>query len=255
MLRDAHRIDDRGGTGLSVQPRGLDEFLRRHAGDLRRELGGIRLDGTPEVFQALRPLGDEGLVLEALGQDDPDERVYQGHVRAVPLLQVEVGQFREFNRPGVGDDESRFPEADGPLDRGPDDGMALGGVRPDDEDDVGLLEVRDGVRHGSAAERQREAHHGRSVTQPGTMVHVVCPHRRAHELLHQVVFFVCRLGAGEARHGIRAVPVADFAEPLGHERQRLVPRRGHETAVLPHERCPQALVVPDEVGPEPALHA
>ena len=64
--------------------------------------------------------------------------------------------------------------------------------------------LRNGVRHGSAAEGHGKPRDRGGVTQPGAVVHVVRAEAGAHQLLHDVVVLVGCLCRGEPGKGVRA---------------------------------------------------
>ncbi len=149
---------------------------------------------------------------------------------------MEVGETHEVDLARVGDDQLGAV-AHRALDVEGADRVRLGRVRADHEDGVGREDVDEGVGHGAAAQRLREAGDGRGVAEPGAVVDVVRADHGAHELLEEVVLLVRAARRGKAGQGVGAVLVADGDEALGHKAERLVPRGRLQLAGATHERC------------------
>ena len=154
------------------------------------------------------------------------EAIDEGHVCAGLLLHVHLRHPRQFDLARVRHDERDAPLPDGALDRTANDRVTLGRIRTDDEDGVRLVEVLDGVRHRAATKGPGESGHRGSVAEPGAVVHVVRADDGAHELLHDVVFFVRAFRRGEAADRIRAVLLLDPREALRDVVESLVPGSG-----------------------------
>ena len=132
--------------------------------------------GTPVIvfdgFGRVARLGDERLPLlerararsarrrsllrQAFGHDDVRQRVDHGDVRARAQLQVVVGldvrRAHEADRARIDDDELRAL-AQAPLHLRGEHRMAVGRVRADDHDHVGLHDRIELLRAGRLAER------------------------------------------------------------------------------------------------------
>ena len=190
------------------------------------------------------------VVLEDVVHDRVDEEV----VGARLVLDVDVGAAGHPGLAGVADDEARAA-AERLLHLEADDRMRVGRVRADQEQGLRVLDLADAVGHGAGAERQGEAGDGGRVAGGRALVHVVRAAGGARQLLREVVLLVRAAAGTEDRDAVRAVPLADFPHPLSDERERLVPRRLAERAVLADQRLGQALGRMDELEPEAPLHA
>ena len=155
MLRDAHGVQDVGRTGRGVHLRRLADVVGRHAADLRRLLYRHGVESDAQGLVVLRALGDELLVLPAHVDDVPHHAVQQGHVAARLQPQVQMRPPGHVDETGVGHDEGlALTQRLDHLER--EHRVRLGGVRADDEDDIGLVEVVDGVGHRSTAKSRRQ---------------------------------------------------------------------------------------------------
>ncbi len=72
--------------------------------------------------------------------------------------------------------------------------MSLRGVRADYKNAVSFSEFRDGVGHGTAAERCGQTGHGGGMSEASAVVDIIGTQNRPGKLLYQVVFFVGTLG-------------------------------------------------------------
>ena len=91
-------------------------------------------------------------------------------------------------------------------------GMAPGGVRTDQHDEIGELEVVVAHRHHVFAERALVAGDGRRHAQPRVGVDVGRADVALHELVGDVVVLGQQLAGDVERHGLRPVLVDDAAE-------------------------------------------
>jgi hypothetical protein len=90
-LRDAHAPEDDRALGAGVGVGHLAQHLGVDAADLGHLLGRIIADVAGDLVEALGVGGDVLAVVEAVGDDDVDQRVEQGHVGAGPELQHASG--------------------------------------------------------------------------------------------------------------------------------------------------------------------
>ncbi len=150
VLRDPERVEDRRVALARVLARRGDDVGGRDAGHLLGLLGRVAGDDLGDGLHALGVLGDVGVVLEALLQDHVQHRVDQPDVGAGPELQVALGELRQPDLARVGDDE-RCAVAHRLLHAEREHGVRLGRVRPDDEDEAGVLDLGDRVSGGASA--------------------------------------------------------------------------------------------------------
>ncbi|EKD34431.1 MAG: hypothetical protein ACD_75C02342G0003 [uncultured bacterium] len=93
------------------------------------------------------------------------------------------------------------------------------------------------------------------MAKPGTLVDVIRPDRRPHELLHQIILFICAAGGGETGNGVRPVRGFYGAELFRDEVKRLIPCGLMELPVFLDKRFCEALFAIDKFVPETSLHA
>ncbi len=223
VLREPHRPERRRARPARIADGGAADQVGRDPRDLRRQLRGVGAHRLADGVEVMRPRRDEGAVLEPLGEHMVQHRVQQGDIGPRDHLQVDVGAGRELDPPRVGDDELR-PALQGPLDRRPEDRVALRGVRPEEEDHLGLLLYlahRPRGRAGGQGALHR-AHRG-GVAETGAVINVVGAEPRAEELLEDVVLLVGALGALEDRERAAAMRVVEPAQLLGGEIERFLP--------------------------------
>ena len=151
VLRDPERVEDARLPGRGVEARGLVQLLARNARDGLDPLGSVGLDALQQGLVPLAALFDVGLVLPALLDDDAHHPVDQGDVGARAQGQPQVRHPRELRAARVHDDQLRAP-AHGLFHLDADDGMRLGGVGPDDEEQVLVQDFVHRVRHGAASQ-------------------------------------------------------------------------------------------------------
>ena len=121
----------------------------------------------------------------------------------------DVGALGHLVFAQVGDDEALAAELMRALDAGGEDGMVLGRVGSDDEDEAGALDVGDGAGVAAVADGALQAHGGGVLAVAGAVVDVVGSDDGAGELLHEEALLVGALGGGDEGQRIRAVFVAD----------------------------------------------
>ena len=141
------------------------------------------------------------------------------------------------------------------LDARSQNGMALGRVAADDDDEARLLDVLDGagiaaVAHGA----EKPGGRGRLAI-ARTVIHIVGPDHRARQLLHQVAFLVRALRRRDERERIGTIRAFDLGEAARHQVESLIPRRFSEFVVFTNQRLGQAIGTVDIVPPELALDA
>ena len=190
---------------------------------------------------------------------------------SVPGLELEHvgGVAVQGLAPGVHHDEGRLLCR--LLEEGGGDGVVLGGVGADHDDDVGVLARGERGGHRPRADAFEERNDRRGVAQPRTVVDVVGAEALADHLLDEVRLLVRALGGAETGERRSAVAVADRCEPARGAVQRLLPGRLAEMGegiggvdlavgelrrvVPPDERSGEAMGMGHVVEAEPSLHA
>ncbi len=118
-----------------------------------------------------------------------------------------------------------------------------------------VLQVVDAVRGSAGAEGLLHAEGRGAVAHARAAVDVVGAHLHAEEFLHEVVLLVRAARAAHAGQRIGSVLLHDVGEAVHDEVIGFVPGAGNEFAVLPDQRCAQALRVIIEVERITALQA
>ncbi len=154
VLGDPHRVVDSCAFGGADEARELDHLLGRYAGD---EGNLVRCIGRGEHlrlqrFEPFYSCGDIGLVVPVVLDDLLHQAVEQHHVGAGAVSQIEAGMVRHLDPFRIGHYQPRLARGDGPLDMGADDGVGCRGIGADDEDEIRVINARDVVGHGAAAE-------------------------------------------------------------------------------------------------------
>ena len=128
--------------GSLVDQRGLDTR------DVLYGFGSVVLDGLPPLVKAVRVLGDELLVIEAIVDQAVGKGVEERHVATVLDRKVDVGDTRGFDMARVGDDDLAtlfFGSHDTPCD----DRVRIGRVIAEEEYAARILHTGDGARHAT----------------------------------------------------------------------------------------------------------
>jgi hypothetical protein len=196
----------------------LDAADRLHG--FRRELLQMDFELLEAVGVGLDILG----VVEVLGDDDVHHRIEQGHVAAGLEAQHVAGEVLQRLAARVHHDEVGAALG-GLLEIGGRDGMVLGRVGADDDDDVGILDRGERRGDGARADGLHQRGDGRGMAQPGAVVDIVAVEAGAHELLEQIGLLVGALGRAEAGEAAPAMGVADGLEALAGEIEGFLPAR------------------------------
>jgi len=153
------------------------------------------------------------------------------------------------------DDDQPGAAVDRLVDLPHQDRVALGGVRSDDEDEVGPRQIGDGVGHRAAAQGLDHGDGGRGVAEPRAVVHVVGPESGADQPLEEVILLVRAFGRGEPPDRVGAVPVRGLPQLAGGQRDRLVPGDRAEGITVPQQRLRQTVGRGDKLVGGPPLDA
>ncbi len=217
MLGDAHGIDDAGLLGLPIGPGSLDQVLCGDSRDLFHPLRRVLGHHLFQLVKLLGPPGDELLIGQALGDDDIHHAVQPGHVGAGPLLQVQVGQHGGLDGARI-DDDHLGAVGLGPHDARGDQRVGLAGIRPGDQDTVGMLKLGDRVGHCPTAKRGDQTGHRGTVSKAGAVIDVVRSDHGPRQFLYEIVLLIGALGRGQHADGVGAM--------LGLDRSQLFSYKG-----------------------------
>ncbi len=150
MLGDPERVEHGGVLLGRVLARGRADVLGRHSGYAFGLLGRVPRDDLAHRVEVDGVRADVLLVMEPFLEDHVHQRVQQPDVGARPQLQVARRDLGQPDLPRVGDDELR-PPPHGTLHAQREDGMRLGRVRADDEQEAVVVDLGNRVGAGSSA--------------------------------------------------------------------------------------------------------
>ena len=205
-------------------------------------------------------LADEGLVDEALGDDDMGERVEDRDIgsglQREMIVGLDVRALDQIDAARIDDDETRA-RAQTLLQARGEDRMGVGRIGADHDHDVRLVDRLEILRAGRGAEGLGQPEAGRRVANARAGVDVVVAESGANHLLNQEHFLV-----GAARGADRADRVApvlrlnapEFVRRIG---DRLVPGDFAPRILDPlaDHRLENAVLVGGVAIGEPALDA
>ena len=112
--------------------------------DVLYGFGSVVLDGLPPLVKAVRVLGDEFLVVEAIVDQAVGKGVEERDIATVLDRKVDIGDTRSFDMARVGDDNLAtlfFGSHDTPCD----DGVRIGRVIAEEENAARILHTGDGA--------------------------------------------------------------------------------------------------------------
>jgi hypothetical protein len=204
--------------------------------------------------------GEVVLVDPAVPQDQPQQAVHQGEVRAGPDGQVHVGLAGDRRRPRVDGEHRRRVGPVAPVQHPhPEHCLRLGDVVPPQRDRVAVVHVGVGAGLTVGAEAGLERRRRRGGAQPGVAVHVGCAQASLADHGERVVLLEEELAGG-----VEAEPAPTAG--LGQQRfrpgddpvHRLVPAGLDEPVAVADQRPGQpvgagvGLPAVDVLGVEPA---
>jgi hypothetical protein len=230
VLGHPEAVVDRRVGRARIQPCRGSHLCGGHAGDL---LGGLR--AVLRARDELLPLGervrlaallDEGPVDHRLGDHDVPQGVDQGDVGARAQLQMlcrlDVRATHQVDPAGVDHDQCGAL-AQTLLEPGAEDRVPVGGVGPDQQDQVGGLDRLEVLGAGRGAEGLAQPVTGRGVAHPRAGVDVVVAECRPDHLLHHEDLFVGAARRGDPTDGPHPVLGLDRAKAGSGVADRALP--------------------------------
>ncbi len=242
LVHPLREAGDRIGGRAEQLEEARDIGLRQTRGPRRGgEIGRDRAGARQRVLEAGSMGVDIAIVERVRFGEMHQQPAEQRGVRAGRQPQKQVGVLGGGGAARIDHDDlgaALAPVLDHALEQ---HRMTPGGVRADEDDEVGRLEVVVGAGHGVGAEGAAMAGHRGGHAQPRIGVDV----GRADEALHQLVGDVIVLGqqlAGEIEGDrVRAVTLDDALETVGDAVERVGPGNAREAAVgLPKHGVEQA---------------
>ena len=135
----------------------------------------------------------------------------------------DMGRSDDVDPARIGDDQLRAL-AQALLHARSEDRVAVGRVRADDQDDVGLGDRLEVLRAGGGAQRRLQAIAGRRVADAGAGIDIVVAEGGADQLLDQEDFFVGAARGGDRADRLAAIVVLNAPELGRRVADRLLPR-------------------------------
>ena len=243
--------------GAGEQVGQLAQLGDRDAADPLDALGPPGRRAAAHLVEAGGPGRDVLLVDGAGGVEQVQQPEGQCQVCARHRLEEEVGPLGGRGEPRVDDHDPAAPLAE-PVEVARGRRHGLGEVRPDQDHDVGLLDVGERERQPAVDPEGLVAGGGRRRHAPAAVVvDLAGAQRDPGQLAELVGLLVGEPTTAEDRDRVRAGLLAQLAQPVADQVQGLVPRRGAELTGGPvaHERRGEALAVPVQPGRGPALAA
>lgn len=231
---DAHGPADEGGFGGAVEVGYALDGGFREAGDLGYVGRGEVLDEGGEVVEAFDVGIDVAAVDEAVADEDVGDAVEERDVGAGLNGEVEVGHHGGLGDARIGDDEGAVPVA---LETLAEDGVIVGHVGADEEDDVGGFEVGVGAGRAVAAKGELVAGDGAGHAEGGVAVVVGGAEAELDELAEGVELLGEELAGADDAEGVGAVLRLDGADAPDHGVDGFLPGDGDKGAVLAEEGC------------------
>ncbi len=226
---DAHGPSDEGCFGAAVEVGGAEDLGLGEAGDLGDVFRGEGGDEGCILCEAGGVLVDVGLVDEAVANEDVGDAVEQGDVAAGFDGEMEVGHHGGLGDARVSDDEGTSLVA---FEAVAEDGVVVGDVGSDEEDDVGVLHVRVGAGRAVAAEGEFVSGDGGGHAEGGVAVVVAGAEAELDEFAEGVALFGEELAGANDTEGVFAVLGLYGAEFFDHGVEGFVPGDGYEFAVF-----------------------
>ena len=221
-LVGAHRPQRHRAAGAGEAVGGLLDEPGLDAADRGGARGRPLARDRAGLLPAARVARDERLVDEPVAVDDVQQRAQQREVGARAHRQVQVGALGGRRAARVGADDERALGLT-VADAAPEDRVAGGGVRAQQQEAVGERDVGVGRRRAVEAERAAVAGDRRGHAQPRVGVDVVRAEKALGELVDRVVVLGQQLAGDVERDGVGAVLVDDRAQPAGERAEHVLP--------------------------------
>ena len=222
MLADAHAPQNHRTFGFGEFARHFAQRLGRNAADRRHCLRAVGLDIFTQGLVVADAVANERLVRQALVNHGVDQRVEHGHIGIGLELQGAPGMFANLGDARVGQHNLRSAFG-GVFHPGCGHRMVRRRVGADDENHAGVLNIVDLVADRARAHALKQCGHAGRMAQTRAVVHVVAAKAGAHQLLKQIGLLIAAFGRTKAGQGFFAVRIAQAAECLAAESQRLFP--------------------------------
>ena len=255
MLGNAHRKQDADAVGRGNLMRNLGQSALRHAGDLFGILHRVGFQRLLIFLEVIDPLVDEVHLRESAVDDVLRSGAHPHCIGRWVGLKEDIGTLGHLILAQVGDDQPLPAMLVRPLDARAEHRVILRRIRPYDDHQASLLDVRDRAGVATVAHCSLQPHGRRVLAVAGAVVDVVCPNHSARELLHQEALFIGALRRGDKRERIWAVVLNDAFEGLLDNVERLGPFNLAIAFTVAKQRLYQAVIGVDVAPGILALHA
>jgi hypothetical protein len=174
--------------------------------------------------------GDEFCVDVPVFDEQMQDAVEQGQIRSRTDRQVQVGILGGGGTARVDDDQlgARLEPVCHPQEQ---DGVTVGHVGPDHEEQVGAVEVGVGAGWAVGSQRLLVTRSGACHTQPRVRLDVDGAQKAFGEFGGQILRFQRHLTRDVQRHRVRAVLIDDRAQPPSGFGDRVVNVGGHRVGI------------------------
>ena len=222
-------VNRRIATG-GVQTCSLAQGVGGHARDVRDGFGRI-VRVADELFPELERCGVTALrhkraIVQAFGHNDVcqsiDHRDICPRSQLNMMFRLDLRRLNQFNFTRVNHDQA-CTLAQTLFQARAKHGMRIGRIRPNDHNDVGLLNRFEGLRPCRCAKRLTQAVASRRMAHARAGIDVVRTQHSAHEFLHQIGFLIGATRGGNAAECIFTVLRLNRAEFVHHIGNRRVP--------------------------------
>ena len=256
LLFSSARGEDHRRASPAQQVRGTDDVRLGHAGDALDAPRPVRGHRRAHLVESSRAGGDVRRVDQPVTHEHVQQPVGEHAVGSRHEGEVQRGSCGGRRASWVDDDQLPAGAAlrVEVLHRR---GQRLGHVAADEEDHVGVGDVRERERQPTIDAEGRVGGGGRRChAEPAVVVDVASAERDPRELAEQVALLVGQRAAAEDAHGVASVGSLEVAKAGGDAIERLVPAHRRERPVrVPGERRRQPVGMRECVDGRPPLDA
>ena len=202
MFGDTEAVIDRSIATCGIKPRGCAKLFgvdQRYRLQIFGAIAGLRNElGPMAIFVPVATLPNECLIGQTFGDDDVRHRGQHGNVRSGTkrkmVLRLDMRRTDNVGTARVDDDQlsARAPilSAQTALHPAGKYRVSVGGVGPDDQDDVGIFDAIKILRSRAGAKGCFEAVSGRRMAHTRAGIDIVIAKACPDKFLHKEGFFI-----------------------------------------------------------------